>query len=214
MILRGLFMVVEFKDNNCFSGVKDVFIRDGKKLLKIFYGANGDLYFDIFGSRNKDENCLCTATFSIGQNEEIYQYFEQLVNSIVGCQVFDMSEIELELCDSDNSITDEINSVQKRNENLKTKQAYKKLVHNDIVIWYSDNIYDESAKIERDCEEIKLTFIDNPDDPSFGFGIRICNSSSKYDPFNICFMNLFNQLQLLVKDDSIKKLVKTEKSCK
>lgn len=33
-------MVVEFKDNNCFSGVKDVFIRDENKLLKIFYRAN------------------------------------------------------------------------------------------------------------------------------------------------------------------------------
>lgn len=210
-------MIVEFKDNNYFSGVKDVFIRDGKKLLKIFYGANGDLYFDIFGSRNKEENGLYTATFSINQDEEIYKYFEQLVHSIVGCKVFDMSEIELELCDFDNGFTNEVNSVQKRNETLKIKQAYKKLVHNDTVIWYSDNIYDESAnilQIEMNCKKIKLTFIDNPDNPSFGFGIRICNSGSKYDPFNICFMNLFNQLQSLVKDDSMKKLVKTEKSCR
>ena len=58
-------MVVEFRDNNCFSGVKDIFIRDGKKLLKIFYGANGDLYFDIFGSCNKNENGLRTAIFNI-----------------------------------------------------------------------------------------------------------------------------------------------------
>lgn len=211
-------MVVEFKDNNCFSGVKDIFIRDGKKLLKIFYGANGDLYFDIFGSCNKNENGLRTAIFSIKQHDEVYQYFEQLVNCIIGCEVFDMSDIELRLCDFDNDVTDElINSAQKRNENLKTKQVYKKLVHNGTIIWYSDNIYDESAnilQIEGNREEIKLTFIDNPDDPSFGFGIRICNSGSKYDPFNICFMKLFNQLQLLDKANSIKKLVKTEKSCK
>lgn len=210
-------MVVEFKDNNCFSGVKDIFIRDGKKLLKIFYGANGDLYFDIFGSCNKNENGLRTAIFSIKQHEEVYQYFEQLVNCIIGCEVFDMSDIELKFCDFDNDVTDELNSAQKRNENLKTKQVYKKLVHNDTIIWHSDNIYDESAnilQIEGNREEIKLTFIDNPDDPSFGFGIRICNSGSKYDPFNICFMKLFNQLQLLDKADSIKKLVKTEKSCK
>lgn len=185
-------MVVEFKDNNCFSEVKDILIRDGKKLLKIFYGANGDLYFDIFGIRNENENGLFTATFSINKNEDVYQYFEQLVNNIVDCKV-----------------------LEEENENLKTKQAYEKLVHNDTVIWYSDNTYDENAnilQIERNCEDIELTFIDNPDDPSFGFGIRICNSGSKYDPFNICFMNLFNQIQLLVKDDSIKRLVKTENS--
>ncbi len=128
-----------------------------------------------------------------------------------------MSDIELEFCDFDNDVTDELNSTQKRNEKLKTKQVYKKLVHNDTIIWHSDNIYDESAnilQIEGNRKEINLTFIDNPDDPSFGFGIRICNSGSKYDPFNICFMNLFNQLQLLDKNDSIKKLLKTEKSCK
>ncbi len=208
-------MVVEFKENHCLCGVKDVLIRDGKKLLKIFYGANGDLYFDIFGSRNKEENSLCSATFSINKNEEIYKYFQFLVNNIIFCKVFDMSETELELCDFNKIFTDD--SIQKRNENLKTKQVYKKLVQNDTVIWYSDNTYDENAnilQIERNCEEIKLTFIDNPADPAFGFGIRICNSGSKYDPFNICFMNLFNQLQLLVKEESIKRLVKTERGCK
>ena len=135
--------------------------------------------------------------------------------SVSFCKVFDMSETELELCDFNKIFTDD--SIQKRNENLKTKQVYKKLVQNDTVIWYSDNTYDENAnilQIERNCEEIKLTFIDNPADPAFGFGIRICNSGSKYDPFNICFMNLFNQLQLLVKEESIKRLVKTERGCK
>lgn len=207
-------MVVEFKDNNFFSRVKDIFIRNDKKTLKIFYGANGDLYFDIFGSHNKAENGRYTATFSIDQDEKIYQYFEQLINSILDCKVFDISEIELELCDFDDDFTDKANSVQKLNENLKMKQAYKKLVHNNTIIWHSDNIYDDSAntlQIERNFDKIKLTFIDNPNDPSFGFGIRICNSGSKYDPFNICFMNLFIQLQLLVKDDSIEKLIKTKK---
>ncbi|HIT10005.1 MAG TPA: hypothetical protein IAC24_00110 [Candidatus Onthousia faecigallinarum] len=210
-------MEVEFKDNDSFSLVKDVFIRDGNKLLKIFYGANGDLYFDIFGCRNKSGNDLYTAVFTIKQYEEIYQYFEQLVKSIIDCEVFDMVDIESELSDFDNGVADKINYVSNRNEELKTKQAYKKLVYNNTIIWYSDNIYDESAnilQIERNCEEIKLTFTDNPADPSFGFGIRICNSGSKYDPFNICFMNLFNQLQLLSKNDLMKKLVKTEKSCR
>ncbi len=204
-------MTIEFKDNNCFSGVKDILIRDDKNLLKIFYGANGDLYFDIFGSRNKNENGLYTAIFCITHHEEIYQYFEQLINCIIDCKVFDIDDF----CNLDN-VTDGLNSVQQRNKKLKTKQVYKRLVCNDRIIWYSDNIYDESAnvlQIERDYEKIKLVFVDNPNDPSFGFGIRISNSGSKYDPFNICFMNLFNQLQLLSKADSIKKVLKNEKNC-
>ncbi len=210
-MVSGGFMIVEFKDSNCLSGVKDVFIRDGKKLLKIFLGANGDLYFNVFGSRNQDENGLYISTFCIKENEEIYQYFEQLFSSIMDCKVFNTSKNEFEFCNSDKGI-DEIGSVQKINVHLKMEESYKTLVHDNTIVWYSDNIYDESAnilRIERDDEEIKLTFIDNPEDPSFGFGIRICNSGSKYDPFNICFMNLFNQLQLLAKETLAKTLVKS-----
>lgn len=42
-------------------------------------------------------------------------------------------------------------------------------------------IYSEKAnklKIEKKDNKIILTFTDNPDDPTFGFGIRICNSGS------------------------------------
>lgn len=205
-------MIVEFKDNNCFSEVKDVFIRDDKELLKIFYGGNGDLYFDVFGSRSKGENGLYIATFSIKGTEETYQYFEQLVNNIIDCKVFNMSKMGYS-----NNGTDEISSTLKINENLKMGEAYKKLVHNNSIVWYSDSIYDESAnilRIEKDYGKIKLTFVGNPEDPSFGFSIRICNSGSKYDPFNICFMDLFNQLQLLDKEVLTKKLVKNEKDCK
>lgn len=197
-------MVVEFKNNNCFSGLKEILIRDDRKLLKIFYGATEDLYFDIFGCRDIDENGQYTATFSINKNEEIYQYFESLINNITDCKVFDVSDIELELCEYDDEIKNEIDSNQSMNEKLKTRQTYKQLVQNGAIIWYSDNIYDEKAnkmKIEKNDSEITFTFVDNPDDPTFGFGIRICNSDSKYDPFNLCFMNLFNQLQTLNKGD-------------
>lgn len=97
-----------------------------------------------------------------------------------------------------------LNSSQLYNERLKSSYAYNSLVQDSTIIWYSDNIYDEKANklsIEKIDDEIILTFIENPDDPTFGFGIRICNSGSKYDPFNICFMNLFNQLQQLNKRD-------------
>ena len=63
---------MEFKDNNCYNGIKDILIRDGKKLLKIFYGVNGDLYIDIFADLITDENSNITSTISINKNEEIY----------------------------------------------------------------------------------------------------------------------------------------------
>ena len=193
-------MIVEFKNNNYFDKVKDILIRDKKKLLKIFYGSNLDLYIDIFGDCNIDENGQYNAIFSINKNQEIYQYFENLIDNIIKCKVFDTSDIKLEICDTK----------EQMNELLKNNGVYNRLVQDSAIIWYSDNIYDEKAnklKIEKKDDKIILTFTDNPDDPTFGFGIRICNSGSKYDPFNLCFMNLFNQLQVLNKQEEQKKLV-------
>lgn len=193
-------MIVEFKNNYYFDKVKDILIRDGKNLLKIFYGSNDDLYIDIFGDYNIDGNGQHNAIFCINKNQEIYQYFENLMDNIIKCKVFDASDIKLETCDTK----------EQMNELLKDNAVYNRLVQNSAIIWYSDNIYDEKAnklKIEKKDDKIILNFTDNPDDPTFGFGIRICNSGSKYDPFNLCFMNLFNQLQVLNKQEEQKKLV-------
>lgn len=200
-------MIVEFKNNDCFTKVKDILIRDEKKLLKIFYGSNGDLYINIFGEHNIDENGNYTATFSINKKEEIYQYFESLIDNIIKCNVFDVNDNESKKCNT----KEVLNYNQLYNEELKNRDAYNRLVHDSTIIWYSDDIYDEKAnklRIKKEADKIILTFINNPDDPTFGFGIRICNSGSKYDPFNICFMNLFNQLQPLNKKEEQKKFVR------
>ena len=55
MILGG-YMVVEFKECEMDYNVKDIYIRDNNKVLKIFYGNNGDLYFDIFGVRKRNDD--------------------------------------------------------------------------------------------------------------------------------------------------------------
>ena len=193
-------MTLEFKNNSCFEEIKDVLIRDGKQLLKIFYGSNFDLYIDIFGDYSIDENDCYSATFAIDHDQELYKYFESLVDNIINCNIFDAGNNEPEKC----------NIEEQMNESLKIKSVYNLLIQDSIITWYSDNIYDEKAnklRIEKKDNKIILTFIDNPDDPTFGFVIRICNSGSKYEPFNLCFMNLFNQLQALNKNEDQKKLV-------
>lgn len=209
-------MRVEFKNNTFFDKVKDILIIDEKKLLKIFYSLNGDLYIDIFGDHNINESGNYTATFSINQNQDIYQYFESLIDNIIKCKVFAVSDIELEMCNIKEQMNELLKSSQLYNEELKNRDVYNRLVQDSAIIWYSDNIYDEKAnklRIEKKDDKIILNFIDNPDDPTFGFGIRICNSGSKYDPFNVCFMNLFNQLQTLNKKNE-KNKSKTKKMTK
>lgn len=145
-------MTVEFKDNVCLSNVKDILIRDGKQLLKIFYGSNFDLYIDIFGDYNIDENGCYNATFSINQNQEIYQYFESLVDNIIKCKVFDVSGTQLEIYNTKEPMNELLNSDQLYNETLKNNNIYSRLVQDSAITWYSDDIYDEKAnklKIEK-----------------------------------------------------------------
>lgn len=138
-------MTVEFKNNDCFDKVKDILIRNEKKLLKIFYGSNGDLYLDIFGDHNINEGENYTATFSINQNQEIYQYFDSLMDSIIKCKVFAVSDIELEMCNTKEQMNELLKSNQLYNEGLKNSDVYNRLVQDSAIIWYSDNIYDEKA---------------------------------------------------------------------
>lgn len=56
-------MTIEFEENNCSYGTKKIVIRDDQKLLKLFFGDNGDLYLDIFGNHSK------------GKNKTIYRFF-------------------------------------------------------------------------------------------------------------------------------------------
>lgn len=203
-------MKIEFKNNTCFSNIPDILIRKDNGALKIFYGSNGDLYIDIYGSYNLDGNGNYTADFYIDKNEKGYEYFEILINNIINCNVLNVSEIELMLCSDQDQVKELLNSNKAYKEKLKSSDVYHRLVQDTTITWYSDNIYDDKANkmtIEKNNNKIKLTFTDNPEDPTFGFGIRISNSGSKYDPFNLCFMMLFNQLCSLNQVDKQKTLV-------
>ena len=180
-------MKVQFRENDVFKNLKDIFIIKETQALKIFYGGNGDLYFDVLCTFNQNNK---TTTFSISNNDVIYDYFNELYNNILYCNVFNNLEI---------------------NKKLLFEKANSKLVKNGVINWYSDSNYDKKAnllKIEKINKEIILTFFDNPEDFVLGFGIRFCNSGSKYYPFNVCFMNLYNELQNLYdKNDNFKKIL-------
>lgn len=183
-------MNLKFKDNMFFENMKDIFIEKNGKILKIFFGGNGDLYFKLFEEYSINELESKISNFCISQDDIIYSNFEKLTNDILNCNVFDLTDIEFKFCNYDN--------IKMFNKRLKNTNIYTSLVHNEIIEWVSDSICDEKAnklRIEKNEKEIFLTFINNPKDSIFDFGIRINNSRSKYAPFNICFMNLFNQLQ-------------------
>ncbi len=181
---------IEFKDNYIYSDLKDILLKKDNKVLRIFYSGNGDLYFDIISNYTYDENNNKIAFLEFDKNDVGYNYFNKLFNDIVNCNVYAKDNL---------------------NTDLAIKRANQKLVNNGIIEWYSDSIYDEKANLLKIINAnglIRLTFVSNREDPCYGFSIRICNSGSKYYPFNICFMNLYNQFQLLAnKEKETKKIL-------
>lgn len=195
-------MKIELRDNGCMQNVKDIFIKKDTKTLKVFYGGNGDLYFDIFGDFEECENGYRTY-FELDECDQVYPYFKELIDEIKEAKVFMPSETQFELIDDPFEFHELVEHYKMKNKELKGKYPHTELVKDNIILVYSDSIYNENANFMTMKEldgKIRLDFYDNPEDYIDGFGIRINNSGSKYMPFNIIFMRFFNKLH----DDLIK----------
>ena len=91
-------------------------MRKDNKTLKIFYGGNGDLYFDIFGKEYE-------------KIEEGYTtYFESLLQSIREADIFTPSEAQTELIDDLYEFHELVEHYKKRNEELKGCDPHTELV--------------------------------------------------------------------------------------
>lgn len=202
-------MEIELKDNIFFPNLKDILLKKGNRNLKIFYGINGDLYFDMFGNYEKTLYGNVTS-FEINKEDQIFPYFERLFEIIKNVEIFTVTDYQLSFCDCTSDVMDMIESVKERNTYL-----YNELVRGNIIDFYSDSIYNKDVNrmiIENVEDKIILHFLNNPKDCIGGFKIKINNASSKYMPFNICFMNFFNKLHndlTAVQEENIQKKIGT-----
>ena len=193
--------------------------REEDKTLSIFYGRNLDLYFSL-------ENYGSDPTFLIGKdNYQIYSLFDELYERIIDANIYgtlteeEINDIvffsKLNGEDDHQNLANEITRRKQYQEDLKTRSCYKKLVQNNEILWKSDEYFEEitpfvrikklenayllefnkpvvSKKYEN---EIDLMFR-NP----YTITIRFRNSGSRYDPFNIIFMQLYQKLCSLDKN--------------
>lgn len=165
--------------------IYDIKLIDGSKNLTIMYGGNGDLYWSLV---NDDWEVFyegITDHFDITkENYEVYKAFESLLLNIKAI-----------------SMREELTNYNKLYDAKKNE-----------VTWISDELAKEVANevtISKQSEVIRLSFKTKPqtfgyDRNYFEFGmisIRFRNSGSRYRPFNLIFMNLFNELQNLTVND-------------
>ena len=171
---------------------RDVFIKDDKKTISICFGGNLDLYISI-NSKEKDNNKF---KFTITKEEyEIYEVFENLYKDIEDINIFD----------DDYNEDIEYEKMLYRKVNLSN---YKELFNktSKTITCYSDNTTHKDAnilKIRKIKDGFKLEFYrqKNSKNISEDFGtediipIRICNSGSRYQPFNLVFMRMYRNIQ-------------------
>ena len=187
--------------------------RDGNKTCSIFFGGNLDLYFSL-------ENFDNDSTFIIGKdNYEIYTLFDKLYHDVLNANIYEkltdreinfiilISELEEE--DYRQKIAEELKRREKYQNDLRKSIQYKSLVQDGVITWRSDEYFDEIApfvKIKKQEDTYVLEF-GKPNIPdeykndadlilmdSRKITVRFRNSGSKYDPFNIIFMKLYQEL--------------------
>lgn len=176
--------------------VYDFKIIQDDKVLNIFFGGNGDLYFYANKINFDDEEQI--VNFEITkENYELYYLFERLYNQIINSEIYRIVEIQLEFYDED-ELEEKRKNYQEWNSELKRSSSYTDLVHNGVISWrHDEQIYEEAniLNIYKEKEQYRLEFIPKSKELSHYIDIRFRNSGSRYHPFHLPFMELYQSLQ-------------------
>jgi len=190
-------MVVR-KQKNYMNTYDIVLEKDNKKLIITFQG-NLDLYWGIVRDENDDK------PFEITQeNYAIYNAFEKLYEDIKNGNVYKVipraipeneAEEEWQL----ESLDEEENRVKELNDGLLEYRKYDEtpVFRNNRIEWHCDDEpYEESAVLSITKEGDKfLVNIEDHEKEHIFTGVRLRNSGSRHQPYNIVFMRMFNELQ-------------------
>ena len=190
-------MVVR-KQKNYMNTYDIVLEKDNKKLIITFQG-NLDLYWGMVREENDNQ------PFEITQeNYTIYNAFEKLYNDIKDGKVYKMfprtipeneSEEEWQL----ESLDEEESRIKELNDGILEYRKYDEnpLFKDDKIEWHCDDEpYEESAVLSITKKDDKfLVDIVDPEKEHIFAGVRLRNSGSRHQPYNIVFMRMFNELQ-------------------
>ena len=180
-------------------GPSDIVVTEGEKKYQLLFGGDGDLYWSCV-DLSKETNDVVRFVIT-KENYVLYSLMEELYERVKNHHVFDVSECELEFCETSEDVRKLYEKKQHSNESLKNFSSYHKLFSSEtgVISWHDDeSIYEEAnvVNIIPGDEEFILEFVPGVKcDPYDMIGIRFRNSGSTYTPFNNVFMGMFNKLQ-------------------
>ena len=178
-------MDISRKDN--FIDSYNYEFNNGDNRLLISFERNMDLYFQLFLKKRIEFGKSAQINFDITKEDyDLFLLFDELYNDVISYKI------------------DEYNN--RLNNKFYLQDRYEILVDNNKnITWVSDEgqfDYEDAFKISKiNCDIYRMTFIRNPIMGEFFLknahviSVRISNSGSRYDPFNIIFMRFFNNLQ-------------------
>jgi hypothetical protein len=168
------------KERNQF-GLKHRFMDEENNLV-IMFGGNGDLYW-TFSTRKKDPDNITILITK--ENYQLYVLFEDLFNDIKDINIFDDIKVDKDLY------------------RVRNAANYHELFDEETstITWYSEDTIPKDAdylKIvkKEDCFIVSGYVQEHmkEDKGSHMAIIRFTNSGSRYYPFNILFMKMYNNL--------------------
>lgn len=160
-------MVEIIKSKNSYK--YDVFeIKTNKGSFEISLHGDKDLYWRYVYNGSVFDSKHAYVLEINKENYFLYQLFDDLYNSIVNNKNYDNS----------------------------------KLVKNNIIDWHSDDLSYKTSScllIEKQNEIFRLGFIKSKKSFENGipmtFSVKIANKYSRYNPYNVPFMNFYNELK-------------------
>ena len=190
-------MEIKRTTNPSFEGDYIYYLTEDDKTLKFLFGGNLDLYISIHDKEYKDIKEGDKSEFLITkENYAIYSLFEELYEKITTGNVF-----------PEDSDLFKFTPNFSNDRNIRVAIEKGLVNYNEEIEWYCDNYpmgVGDSLKIIKEEDQFRLIFERHSDKKSEDFSdlsIRICNSGSRYLPFNSCFMDLYHNLQKIDPDN-------------
>ena len=171
-----------------------IYLKERGRYLGFSYAGNLDLYLTINGKVDKP----ITIT---KENYNLYKAFETLYSDIENINIFDY--VESEDIYEYNKMVEEFRERCRKNNQYNYNELFDK--KRRTITWYSDETAKEAANyvtIKKQKDAFVLRFYTqspktdyNPDFNSKNhISIRIRNARSRYAPFNILFMKMYNNM--------------------
>ncbi|MDD3048693.1 MAG: hypothetical protein PHQ89_01715 [Bacilli bacterium] len=170
--------------------------------FEISYEGNLDLYWaNKYSGSILDQPASKSFTIT-KENYYLYTLFNELYQNVKKCNVFTLEEIDIAFCADKEEINEKRLEKEKLNQRLKKGEEYnqERLFQNEVIEWRCDDFsYEEASilKIKKENNAFIVIFEKSKQkqtDVKATYSVRISNSGSRYNPFNILFMKMYNSL--------------------